>query len=318
MADKRDEHTPEDAPPGGSGVVVDPSLKQATVSSPEQPPAPAPRPATESDADAGWTPPPDPPPGPRPRQPRRLWGLPIWGWLLVLVGTVVLVFLVMDLRNRDRYLMVCKEDTLELHRGRRIPWPFGHEVMGGPAFKPVKMRAQSDCRDRVFDSRDEAERAFLEFLVSQVRVALDHPGEANLAEARKQVLQALVLTRTHRSRRKTVQRLLAEVAYREGRAGLARVEDQLRTALSRFREAQKLDASRFEDLDDWIAHLEQLLRQVSPSPSQPLPLTSSPVPLPGMPGSQPAAGWKSSADAGAPSPPAPDAGAPAAGSGILL
>lgn len=251
---------------------------------------------------------------------RRVWGLPIYGWLLVaatLLGAFLLVF---DLRNRNRYMLVCKANKVELHKGRTFPWPFGHESIGGPEFKPIAIPAEADCRRRVYQSREEAELGFLDFILSQARTALSNPGTVSLKQARNQVLQAMLLTRTHRTRRKETHRLLAELAYREGRTGLARVENEIRTALARFQEAQKLDGERFEDLDDWIEHLESLLRSVAPSPSGALPPLSggsSPkgVPrtlyppsmqspkgaLPQLPSSRPVGKEPSPTDGGAPS-----------------
>lgn len=226
---------------------------------------------------------------------RRYLGLPGWGWLLVVVAGLGALLLMMDMRNRDRYLMICKPDRVELHQGRTFPWPFGHVAMGGPQFKPVLIPAEADCRDRVFQSREEAELGYLSFILGRVRNALSNPGTSDLKEARQQLLQAMLLSRTHRARRKAARKMLAELAYRDGRAGLARVENELRTALSRFQEAQKLDGNRYEDLDDWISHLENLLRTIAPSPTPstprpfPFPLPtpqgpSTPAPPPGSPG----------------------------------
>lgn len=257
------------------------------------------------------------------RTPRpRHWGLPTWGWVLIIGTAVSALLLVLDLSNRNRYLMVCKAKKVELHKGRSFPWPFGHAAMGGPEFKPVPIPAEADCRTRVFHSQEEAELAFLDFILAQVREALANPGTADLSKARVKIRQALLLTRVHRSRRKEAQKMLAELAYRSGRAGLARAENELRKALARFQEAQKLDADKFEDLEDWITHLEELLRTVSPSPGSSvtrptlLPGGSLPPmtrpPLPGLPGS-------TRPPSSAPALPAsPDAGAPASGGGILM
>ena len=72
--------------------------------------------------------------------------------------------------------------------------------------------AESDCRGRTYHSREEAESGFLDFILSQARTALSNPGTVSLKDARTQVLQALLLTRTHRTRRKETQRMLAELA----------------------------------------------------------------------------------------------------------
>jgi hypothetical protein len=315
----------EPAPAASPSVEVDPSLEakpQGASPAPSRPASSA-RTSTPSGSSPSTRTPyaadEDTDPGYR-RSRRKYWGLPGWGWWLAILTFVGAMLLVADLRNRNRYLMVCKAAKVELHKGRTFPWPFGHENVGGAEFRPVAIPAETDCRTRVFYSQEEAELGFLDFILGQVREALDKPGSANLAQAREQVLQAMLLTRTHRARRSETQKLLAELAYREGRAGLARIENELRTALARFQEAQKLDGERWEDLDDWIAHLEDLLRTVSPSPGgTPFRPTGRlpqgmPQPLPSLPGSSP----PPTPPASSPVSPETDAGAPQTGGGILM
>ena len=249
------------------------------------------------------------------------WGLPTWGWVILIGTALSALLLVLDLRNRDRYLLVCKAKKVELHKGRTFPWPFGHEVIGGPEYKPIVIPAEADCRDRVFHNQEEAELAFLDYLLAQVRDALANPGTADLSKARAKVRQALLISRTHRSRRKEAQKMLAELSYRAGRAGLERAENELRKSLAYFQEAQKLNADKFEDLDDWISHLEELLRNVSPSPGTTITRPALPpgfgsgapsVSRPPLPGLSP---LPTQPPASAPS--SPDAGSPQGG-GILM
>ncbi len=222
---------------------------------------------------------------------RGLFGVPLWVWVLVLCSLISGLLLALDLRNRDRYLMVCKGSAMELHRGRRFPWPLGHEVVGGAAFRPVVLPVQADCRGREFASEVEATRGFLDFLLTRVRADLEQEQGADLKRARRHTLQALMLSRGREEIRAETNRLLAEVDYREGRNSLARVEAELRTALSRFREAKKLGGTRHKDLAQWITHLELLLASIAPRPG--------PLPFPGKGGQKKG---KVAPDAGAASP----------------
>jgi hypothetical protein len=258
-------------------------------------------------------------PGPR---RRRFWGLPGWGWLVVIGTGMGVMLLTCDLRNRNRYLMVCSAHKVSLKKGRTLPLPFGEETIGGAEFKPVTIPSEADCRTRIYHSQEEAELGFLDFVLEQVRTALDNPGTADLGKARQQVEQALLLTRRHRKRRKEAQRMFAELAYREGRSGLARVENELRKALALFQKAQKVDGERWEDLDDWITHLEELLRTVSPSPGSPFPRGTMPLPSSGR--HFPLRRTLPLPKGLGPLPPAsapaitPDAGMPPTGGGILM
>jgi hypothetical protein len=161
---------------------------------------------------------------------------------------------------------------------------------------------------------------------------LANPDNGQLQEVREQLQQALSLAQNHPFRRKKAQQMMAELSYREGRAGLSRAENELRTALNRFQEAKRLDNGRDDDdLTDWIEHLENILRMITPSPSSassplsspswPSPTKERPVPLPLTPAPK-----DPSSDATVPPsiPPASlpasplDGGVPSSGGGILL
>jgi hypothetical protein len=258
---------------------------------------------------------------PSPPSTARWLGVPVWGWLGGSVTLIGLLFLLMDLHNRDRYLLICHGSSVEAEQGRTLPWPFGSEPMGGTEYRPLQLLPETECRERVYSSPEELDRALLDLLLREVQSALARPSEANLRLARAQAAQAIELARSQRSKRTEGQKLLAEVAYREARFALSRSEDDLRAALSRFREAKRLAPDRFEDIDAWVAELEEVLRSVSPSPSQ----LAHPRGLPPSPGpSSPTAAPPPARppDAGAAKPtapaPAPDAGAPGPGSGILM
>ncbi len=247
---------------------------------------------------------------------QRYLKIPVWGWLLAALVAFGVAMVVMDLRNQDRYLMVCSKSAMEIHAGKRLPWPFGHERVGGSAFRPVRLTNGADCRPQVFASKYDAQLGLLDYLLIQVRAALSRPGVNDLREARRQSQQALELSTALRKRSTEVNGLRAELAYRQGRNGIARVEDELRTALSRFREAKKLDKKRFKDMGEWIEHLQGLLVSVSPSPRKELPRTSAPTSpadiKPEKPPKKPDAGAKKMA------PQTPDAGQPEEATGTLM
>ncbi len=261
---------------------------------------------------------------PRSKRSRTTLGIPIWALVLILLTLIGALQLILDLRNRERYLMVCRDSAMELHRGRRFPWPFGHEVVGGESYRPVTIPPRADCRSRVFTSQAEAEQGFLQFIVARVRAELDLEQGGDLKKAHKHILQALMLSRDNPAVRSSVKTLLAEVDYREGRDSMARVESELRTALARFKEAQQLDGRRYADLKQWIQHLDLLLRSVSPTPG-PLPQAKK-AESPASPPSGPKATSgttvqdtkKKQNDAGLPKKTGPDAGIQAKDPGGIL
>ena len=247
--------------------------------------------------------------------------------LVVLVGLAAAA-LMLDLRNRDRFLLVCDDGTMSLHRGRRFPWPLGHVPAGGPNLDPVALSSTTRCHEREFDSQTSAEQAFLERLLVQVEAALDRPGGKVGEGLRKQVSQAVGLSRRHTEYRDQARGLSAAVSYREARQSLARVEDELRAALARFREVKTFGGLGHGDVDRWIEHLESLLKAVAPVPG-PKPTGTSidklMKTLEFPPSGVTDAGATATPDADAPvkatpdaaPPPPPDAGSPS-NPGILM
>jgi hypothetical protein len=184
--------------------------------------------------------------------------------LLLTASGVALLFF--DLQNRGRWVLVCNPDSVAMHRGRSLPWPFGHTPVGGEAYRAIPIAADADCRTRELHNEEAAAQSFIDLLLERVRAALESPATADLDRARRHLRQALLLTRIVPARRGEAEHMLADLSYHEGRAGLVRAENALRLALSRFQQAQRLSADRFEDLEDWISHLEEILRSISPSP----------------------------------------------------
>jgi hypothetical protein len=202
----------------------------------------------------------------------RLVGIPIWLLSLVVLVSIVGLWLYLDFRNRSRFRLVCEKQQLRAERGRGLPWPLGFEPLSGP-FQPLALPPDANCRTQAFSSSEEAESALLDALVAQAQRALSSARQMPPKHVRIQLQQAALITglEAHRGRRREVEQLLADLAYREGRAGLAQAEGELRIALSRLQEAQRLASERYVDLKSWIQHLEHVLRKITPSPRVPQP-----------------------------------------------
>ncbi|MFH1129709.1 MAG: hypothetical protein V1754_00110 [Pseudomonadota bacterium] len=222
-----------------------------------------------------------------------------WGLVFLLIPAILLV--AADFRNRNRYRILCQNDFLSLQKGRRLFWPFGFETIKGP-FSPIRISPESDCQLRVFRQQDEAEAAFLDFVLTQAQQALTSPTKSDLKQIRKQLRQASYITKkdTHRIRRKDTKQLIGDLAYAEGKAGLIRIESELRSTLSHLKEANELAGDRYQDLADWIPHLEAWLRTMSPAPDsvssaplvvppavQPPAQSTSAIPTPSVPSTSP-------------------------------
>lgn len=190
------------------------------------------------------------------------------GRLLIGVAVVLLVaWIGFDLVHQDSYRLVCRDREVQLQRGRRLPLPFGYRPLGG-VYGPLPFLVEATCDDEAFDNQERAEAAYLDFLLTQVRRALARPEGKTLPEIRRQLIRALQITRTtaHRARRRETRDMMADLSYLEARATLARTETEIRTALAHLKEARELAGSRYDDLDEWINHLEVLVEGLAPMP----------------------------------------------------
>jgi|GEM_PF-4389318 hypothetical protein len=194
---------------------------------------------------------------------------PLWGWIMIAVVLLGLLGLALDFRNRDRYRLDCSDGVLALQEGRRLPWPLGFESVGD-AYEPMKLSDGQSCQSRIFTAREDAEAAFIEQVVYRAKELLKNSPSGALSAIEMQLKQVYRASRfgPHRKRRKQIRRLLADVAYREGRAGLSRAENELRQTLARLKQAEKYGGDHYEDLEDWIEHLESLLKAITPTPAQ--------------------------------------------------
>lgn len=203
---------------------------------------------------------------------KRVGGFPLWGWAMLAIAFIGLLAIALDFRNRDRFRLDCSDGVLALQEGRRLPWPIGFETLGDP-YKALNLGSAKPCQSQVYDSREEAEAAFIDRVVRRATETLKALPAKSLSETEIQLQQIYRACRfgPHRKRQPEIKRLLADVAYREGRAGLTRAENELRQTLSRLKQAQKYGGDQYEDLDEWIEHLDGLLKAVTPTPGQKAP-----------------------------------------------
>jgi hypothetical protein len=259
-----------------------PTTPAATTASP-RPLAPTSEPVRRPAPDSSAP----PPTTPRTGEPasRRRFRVPLWAVIIGFLILIVTTLLVFDLRNQDRYRLLCDEGKLHAQQANRFPWPFGFETLGG-ALRPISVHKHQNCTTQYFHGRGELELAFMQLLVDQVERALQSRAAQNLGMVRSQLLQARQLAQrpAHTGQKKRVKALLADLSYRQGRARLATVETSLREALALLHEAQKLGGDRYDDLSDWILHLQQVIRSLSPTPKTAMPTLPMPtLPTPAMP-----------------------------------
>lgn len=257
--------------------------------------------------------------------------------IVVGLGIAVLAFL--GRANAQRYLVACTTDQVAAEQGRTFP-PWGSRPLTGPAWKPITLPPNAECKPRETDDRAELERWFLDLLVERASTALTannlldsiQPGKTNpLDVISAQLDQALLLSRApeRRDQRKEVERLFGDVQYWRASLRLREAAAALADASRQFDAAAAKRPRHVTDAAAWAAFLRGLVDQLHAGPNAlpgAAPAVSTVPAVPGEPaGDAPAAPLGTalpvepeddSADPAPPAPPAPDPGLPSGG--VLL
>ena len=242
--------------------------------------------------------------------------------VVLILAVLVVLALLADLRNRRKYRLVCRNNHFTAQQGARLPWPFGWEVLGG-SLKPFPVPPDFHCPDQRVGSLAEVEVAFLDGMLFQVQRELNDPDSGDLGKARLLLTQAMSLSQSglHNAQHESAKQLLADLNYREGRASLTLLENDLRRAIDRLKEARRLASERYGDLDEWIDHLESVRDAITPAPNPGMPSPpvmppagSTPPRTPAAPQTAPPA----TSPPPAPSPEVPPPPPPPTENGILM
>jgi len=234
-----------------------------------------------------------------------------------LLAIVIVVVWLLSWRNSRYLYLECREDKVIAARGSS--WPWGRQQLGGAAYRPIKLPPEADCRSREFTETLELERSMVELLIARAEAGLRSKKVEEVAEAKAQLTQALLLSRSYTEQKPRIQHLQGDLSYREGGQSVAEAQKKIEEAIARFKDAKERQPVLFKDYDAWIEHLEaanQALRD-GPRPIEKITeAADQPAPPPGarprvdrgvLP--QPSA----SPDAALPAAPKPDGGLPSGG-----
>jgi len=269
---------------------------------------------------------------PRPRRRRRtalVVGLTTFIGLAV--GTLVLLGYI----NGGRYAIACESEQILAERGRTFP-PWGMRTLGGDLWKPIKIPANAECRER--ESEDEYELGgwYLGLLVDRASTLLTAREVTKADEAAGMLEQALLHARApeRRDQRKEIERLLGDVGYWRASAKLRDAANALTDAAKQFDSAAAQRPRHVSDASSWAAYARKVAEELrtgpadakSPQAAQPTPTAPSGperpaaptgVALPIEPDRAGSGSSGGSGSAAAPAPSAtPDAGVPTGG--VLL
>lgn len=256
--------------------------------------------------------------------------------LAIIVGLAIAALAFLGRANAQRYLIACTTDQVSAEQGRSFP-PWGSRPLTGPAWKPVTLPPNAECKPRETEDRAELERWFLDLLVERASTTLTsrdlldsiQPGKVNpLDVVADQLHQALLLSRApeRRDQRKEVERLLGDVQYWRASLHLRNAAAGLAEAARQFDAAAAQRPRHVTDAAEWATFLRKIVDELHAGPGG-VPA----VVTPGRAASHEAHGERPSAPLGTalpvepeqdgaasaePAAPAPDAGLPTGG--VLL
>ena len=232
-----------------------------------------------------------------------------------LAGVGVLSYL-----NDQRYYFVCHTTKITAEKGRLFP--FGQTELEGDEWRPITIDPAFDCKDSEVGGEDALAEKFAQVLVYRADKSLKG-DDADVDEIDKQLSQALLLTRGGKSRRKRVERLRGDVAYRRAKQSVVEARAILETASKTFDEAATKRPIHARDAGGWSNFASEIAKRLDKGPHElcpecaeatinvppvAVPLPTDPPPPPNTTGQTPDAG---------PAPASPDVAPPSRG-GVLL
>lgn len=204
----------------------------------------------------------------------------------IFLGLLTLTLILLGRANSQRYLITCTADHVRAERGRAFP-PWGSQLMGGNAYKPIPLPASAECKPQETQDVAELDHWYLDLLVERASAtltapALDDPGKP-LDVAEGQLNQALLLSRApeRRDQRKEVERLLGDVQYWRASLRLRDASVALSEAAKQFETAAAQRPRHVSDAGSWASFVKRVVDELHAGPNGvaapgPIPSTSMP------------------------------------------
>ncbi|MBT8495929.1 MAG: hypothetical protein KJO07_22990, partial [Deltaproteobacteria bacterium] len=257
---------------------------------------------------------------PRGGSPGGGWSRRRWVTTLVILVAVAGIGTLSYL-NSQRYYFVCHSKKITAERGRLFP--LGQTELDGDEWRAISIDPAFDCKDSEVGSEDALAEKFAQVLLERADDSLGQE-DADVDEIDKQLSQALLLTRGGKSRRKRVERLRGDVAYRRALASVQEARASLETAAKTFDDAATKRPIHASDASGWSKFAAEIGKRLDRGPHDLCPdcaeagLSVPPVAIPGPPDgpATPAQPGGQNPDAGVPAS-GPDAAPPSRG-GVLL
>jgi hypothetical protein len=189
----------------------------------------------------------------------------------IFVGLLTLTLILLGRANAQRYFITCTTDQVRAERGRAFP-PWGSQLMGGNAYKPIALPANAECKPQETQDLAELEHWYLDVLLERASATLTAPvldaPDKPLDVAEGELNQALLLSRApeRRDQRKEVERLLGDVQYWRASLRLRDASAALSEAAKQFEAAAAQRPRHVTDAGSWAAFLERVVDELHAGP----------------------------------------------------
>jgi hypothetical protein len=204
--------------------------------------------------------------------------------LSIITGLLIATFVFLGRASSQRYAITCATDHISAERGRSFP-PWGTSPLTGPAWKPIYVPPNAECKPRETENPAELEGWYLDLLIDRASTTLTtpnlidaapsgaaiagRPGASPLDVVSDQLEQALLLSRSpdHRDQRKEVERLLGDVQYWRASLRLRDASAALADASRQFEQAATQRPRHVTDAAAWASFLNQLADELRAGPN---------------------------------------------------
>lgn len=220
------------------------------------------------------------PSSPPPRR-RKGGGAKVMFVVLVVLALAGVIVYLLSLLNSKNYLLAAEGGQLVVKKG--IFFPVGSERYRGKSPEEAKLYAPIDLPSdfRAGDEKNYPDlaslnRDFAKYLIQMAEKLVFQGDEEKFEKGKSYLMRVRRLHGLDPEQLESIQGLVADVSYLEGKRAYLGVEHTLEQALDLFEKARQAGTGRFRDAGKWIERIESLLAAVRLSKS-----TGEPLRLPG-------------------------------------
>jgi hypothetical protein len=183
-------------------------------------------------------------------------------FLIAILAPGLFLFYHYSQKNSQIYILRCEKGRfISIHKG--IFFPFGSSEFKKGPYAGFELPKDMPCEEGRFTSKDELDEAIGSLLLNITEREIADPSHYDLQRSRNRLQKVSRLRGLNFNQRIKLRLLLGTLAYREGMNLIRGIERQLRAALLKLKEAQRLGAKEVEDIDELIERIKEEIQRFS-------------------------------------------------------